>query len=189
MFTLGLSTWEASTKERQQLIFVTVGSQRFQFNRLLRVVDACLCSEPSLGPTFAQSGWCDYAPKSFECKPFLDRAEFAGRLAECDTVITHGGTGVIVSALKQSKRVLAMPRLARYGEHVDDHQVQLLTQFSAADLIEVFEDAEALRKELSQAAPCMRRAFRSGTQSFVEDLDSWLSLASRDKRTEPLQNG
>ena len=59
-------------------------------------------------------------------------------------VITHGGTGVIIGAVKQGKKVIAVPRLASYGEHVDDHQVQLLREFDGMNLICACYDSEKL---------------------------------------------
>ena len=50
-------------------------------------------------------------------------------MEKANIVITHGGTGAIIGAVKKGKKVIAVPRLAKYGEHVDDHQLQLIKQF------------------------------------------------------------
>ena len=108
-------------------IFLTVGSQKFQFNRLLRQIDL-LVQEGRIEKMkyLAQTGYCDYTPKYYRFKQFLDRDAFEENIKEADIVITHGGTGAIINAVKQEKKVIAVPRLARYGEHVDDHQTQIL---------------------------------------------------------------
>lgn len=56
-------------------------------------------------------------------------------MGKADIVITHGGTGAIIGAVKKGKKVIAVPRLAKYGEHVDDHQLQLVKQFDDLNLI------------------------------------------------------
>ena len=110
-------------------IFITVGSQKFQFNRLLTAVDMLVAEGKITDEVFAQIGSSDYVPQHFSARPFLDQEDFAARLDWADIVLTHGGTGVIINAVKREKKVIAVPRLARYGEHVDDHQTELLQQF------------------------------------------------------------
>ena len=73
------------------MIFVTLGSQKFQFTRLLKAVDE-LDTEEEI---FAQIGYSDYKPQHYKYKEFLDREEFAAWEEKADIVITHGGTGAI----------------------------------------------------------------------------------------------
>ena len=75
---------------------------------------------------------------------FLDRDEFAEWEEKADIVITHGGTGAIIGAVKKGKKVIAVPRLAKYGEHVDDHQLQLIDQFKEQNLICGLQDCSEL---------------------------------------------
>ena len=127
-----------------RMIFVTTGSQKFQFNRLLQKIDLLIEEGMIREEVFAQIGVSDYQPKHYEYCRFLDREGFTGKLRECRMVITHGGTGVIIGAVKQGKKVIAVPRLASYGEHVDDHQVQLLREFDGMNLICACYDSEKL---------------------------------------------
>lgn len=117
-------------------IFITLGSQKFQFNRLLIAVDK-LCEKNIIcgDDVFAQTGYSDYVPRNFSYNNFLDREEFSVEMGKADIVITHGGTGAIIGAVKKGKKVIAVPRRAKYGEHVDDHQLQLVGQFKELDLI------------------------------------------------------
>ena len=105
------------------MIFVTTGSQKFQFNLLLKEVDELVEKKVICESVFAQIGYSD------AYTDFLNQQEFVEKLLGCDMVITHGGTGVIIRAVKNGKKVIAVPRLVKYGEHVDDHQIQLLNQF------------------------------------------------------------
>lgn len=107
------------------MIFVTLGSQKFQFNRLLQKIDELVKEEAIKEEIFAQIGYSDYKPENYQYKDFLNRNEFSEIQSKADVVITHGGTGAIIGAVKKGKKVLAVPRLAKYGEHVDDHQIQL----------------------------------------------------------------
>ena len=130
-------------------IFITLGSQKFQFNRLLKAVDE-LCERGTIeaADVFAQIGYSDYLPKNFNYKKFLDRDEFSKEMGKADIVITHGGTGAIIGAVKKGKKVIAVPRLAKYGEHVDDHQLQLIKQFDDLNLICSCRDTKELETAL-----------------------------------------
>ena len=91
-----------------RMIFVTTGSQKFQFNRLLQKIDLLIEEGMIREEVFAQIGVSDYQPKHYEYCRFLDREGFTGKLRECRMVITHGGTGVIIGAVKQGKKVIAV---------------------------------------------------------------------------------
>lgn len=123
-------------------IFITLGSQKFQFNRLLIAVDK-LCEKKVISgeDVFAQTGYSDYVPRNYSYNNFLDRDEFSVEMGKADIVITHGGTGAIIGAVKKGKKVIAVPRRAKYGEHVDDHQLQLIKQFDDLNLICPCRDA------------------------------------------------
>ncbi len=126
------------------MIFITLGSQKFQFNRILMAVDKLMEEGVITEDVFAQIGNSDYEPHNYPFQRFLNREEFEKKQAECNIVITHGGTGAIIGALKKGKKVIAVPRLAKFGEHVDDHQLQLLHQFDEMHLIESCYDIEKL---------------------------------------------
>lgn len=157
-------------------VFVTFGSQKFQFDRLLREIDRLAGMGEIDGPVFAQTGACAYVPEHIEWKPFLDRDEFGKRMGEADLVITHAGTGAIMGALRRGCKVIAVPRLARYGEHVDDHQVQLVREFDEMGLIEpcyeVSDLAEAYHRCLSKSY----RRYQSNTAAIIADLERYLGI-------------
>lgn len=107
------------------MIFVCVGSREYQFNRLLEKLDE-LVEEGAITDTiFAQIGASTYFPKNYKYERFISVDEFKRYQQEADLIISHGGTGALIGALKMGKQVIAVPRLAKYGEHIDDHQTQI----------------------------------------------------------------
>lgn len=157
------------------MIFVTVGSQKFPFDRLLKAVDG-LVADGTLNKdeVFGQTGYCTYRPAHFASCDFMDRDAFSRAEAGADIVITHGGSGAIIGALKLGKRVIAVPRLAAYGEHVDDHQKQLVSVFSDAGLILVCSSTDQLGACIEETKKRTFRRFESHTQTFIDDLDGYL---------------
>lgn len=107
------------------LIFVCVGSREYQFNRLLEKIDELIEQKAITEDVFAQIGQSSYLPKNYKSKRFLSADEFKLNQERADLIISHGGTGALLSSLKLGKQVLAVPRLAKYGEHIDDHQTEV----------------------------------------------------------------
>lgn len=156
------------------VIFVTLGSQKFQFNRILKRIDNLIEKQIITDEVFAQIGASDYLPKNYSYKDFLDKNEFDYVARKCDLVITHGGTGAIVGALKLGKKVIAVPRLSKYGEHVDDHQLQLLEQFSAMKYIEVCFDCDKLEDAISAVQSNTYNKYESNTTEIIKSIYEYI---------------
>ena len=156
-------------------IFITLGSQKFQFNRLLKAVDE-LCERGTIEAedVFAQIGYSDYLPKNFNYKRFLDRDEFSKEMEKADIVVTHGGTGAIIGAVKKGKKVIAVPRLAKYGEHVDDHQLQLIKQFDDLNLICSCQDTSKLDVALKIAQITKYNRYESNTINIISSIEDYI---------------
>lgn len=157
------------------MIFVTLGSQKFQFDRLLQKLDELIEKGVITEPVTAQIGASNYLPKHFEYVRFMDREQFAKTMDACEIVVTHGGTGVIITAVKKGKKVIAVPRLAKYGEHVDDHQLQLLQQFDELQIICAcyeLDDFEEFYKGIRERE---FRTYVSNTHVIIESIEEYLN--------------
>lgn len=156
------------------MIFVTVGSQKFQFDRLLEMIDVLIEQGSIVDEVFAQIGYSTYVPRNYGYERFLDRTYFDFMIDKCDVVITHGGTGVIIGAVKKGKKVIAVPRLSRYGEHVDDHQLQLLHQFDELSIILACYDVANLKECYMDLEHVTFRPYQSNTMRLIESIDSFI---------------
>ena len=156
-------------------IFITLGSQKFQFNRLLKAVDE-LCEKEIVDAAgvFAQIGYSDYLPRKYSYKKFLDRDEFSNEMEKANIVITHGGTGAIIGAVKKGKKVIAVPRLVKYGEHVDDHQLQLIKQFDELNLICPCRDTNKLSDALDTVQKASYNGYESNTSNIISSIEEYI---------------
>lgn len=154
-------------------IFVTLGSQKFQFDRLLKSIDK-VCQESDEYEIFAQIGYSKYVPKNFEYRAFLDRDQFTEQLNNADIVITHGGTGAIIGAVKKGKKVIAVPRLEKYGEHVDDHQIQIIKQFENSNLLCPCYDLDNLGEVIEKARKTDFGKYESNTKTIIDSIDEFI---------------
>lgn len=89
-------------------------------------------------------------------------------------VITHGGTGAIIGALKKEKKVIAVPRLSKYGEHVDDHQLQIIEQFSELNLICGLSDCSELVGAINAVHNTNYSKYISNTSNIIQDMITFL---------------
>lgn len=158
------------------MIFITVGSQKFQFNRLLKEIDRLIEENSITEEVFAQTGYSDYKPKNYKYKNFLDRDEFKKIIENSDIVITHGGTGIIIEAVKQEKNVIAVPRLKKYGEHVDDHQLQIASQFKEMGFIDYINKIEELEKLIKNIDRTKIKLYDSNTNSIINSINKFIEL-------------
>jgi len=114
------------------LIFIILGSQKFEFNRLLEEIDDLI----EMGifkdeEIVAQTGHSTYKPKHFKTIAFLEKDQFLEKIKQSDLVITHGGASAIISSLKYGKKIIGVARNQQYAEHIDNHQVEIIENFAS----------------------------------------------------------
>lgn len=103
------------------MIFVTVGGDHYQFNRLVKAVDEYCGREKQ--EAFIQIGSSDYIPLYCQWKRFLSFKQMQSLLHASSIVISHAGAGTILACIAGGKVPIVVPRLSRFNEVVDDHQV------------------------------------------------------------------
>ncbi|HAT4180134.1 TPA: beta(1,3)galactosyltransferase EpsH [Clostridium perfringens] len=157
------------------MIFITVGSRSFQFNRLLEAVDEAIENKEIKDEVFAQVGSSDYKPKFYKYIDFMNQDEFNKMISKCDIVITHGGTGVIVNSVKKGKKVVAVPRLAKFNEVVDDHQLQLVREFERMRMIIACYDCNDIGKAVHESKSKEAVVYKSNTESIINSIRNFIS--------------
>ena len=128
-------------------IFLTVGTQ-FGFDRLVIALDEWLENKANI-EVFGQIGRANYLPKRFEFKSFLTLEEYELRVSNCDLILAHAGMGSIITALTRCKPILIVPRLEKYKEHRNNHQVDTAKKFENYKLIRVAYDMTSLVYQLN----------------------------------------
>jgi UDP-N-acetylglucosamine transferase subunit ALG13 len=156
------------------MIFVTVGSQKTQFNRLLRAIDEQVSRGLIKDEIFAQTGSSDYCPVHYGYNNFIDRDKYVDKMNSSEIVITHGGTGAIIGAVKKGKKVIAVPRLKKYSEHVDDHQLEIVQQFESANLIIGCHNCDEIWKYIETARTTTFNTYSSSTNQIIDSIELFI---------------
>ncbi len=157
------------------MIFIAVGTQKFQLNRLLKQIDRLIGTKKISEKVFAQIGNSDYKPVNYEYTDFLNKEEFDKYIGECDVLITHSGVGTIISGLNQKKPVIVYPRLAKYNEHVDDHQLQIAESFSMQNLVLLCGEKDDLNKLIQKARSHKFSVYRSQRENVIKTVRSFIN--------------
>jgi len=126
------------------MIFISLGTQKFEFNRLLEYVDKLIESEFLKEEVFAQVGCTSYKPINYQYIPFLSQKEFEEKINNCSLFITHGGVGSILTGLNKNKKIIAIPRKHEFKEHVDNHQEEICNKFNELGYILTADSLEDL---------------------------------------------
>lgn len=158
------------------MILVTVGTQ-FPFDRLVRAVDEAAGAGLVSGEILAQVGRGGSRPKNMRWVETLEREEFARRVRQADRIVAHAGIGTILTALEAGKPLLVMPRLKRFGEVVNDHQVATAKRFaSRGHVLAAYGEDEiaGMLVALEKFEPVPRRVdprrIVGRVKDFVEDV-------------------
>jgi len=155
------------------MIFLTVGTQ-FPFDRLVKCVDDAVSQDGFKEEIFAQIGESSYRPRNFEGVSSLEKRLFDKRIREASGIISHAGMGTIMMALDNRKPLLVMPRLSKYGEVVNDHQVAIARKFEELGHILVAYDTKDLLQKMKQLRTFVPRKRKAQPEAVANRIAQFL---------------
>ena len=166
------------------MIFVTLGTQDKGFPRLLEAIDKQIEKGNIKEKVIVQAGLTEYESKNMEIFDLVPQKDFDKYVDEASLIITHGGAGSILTAVKKGKKVIAAARLAKYKEHNNDHQLQIVEEFSEKGYILELDNFDELDKVLEKAKTFKPKKYVSNTKNienlvtkYIEEYDniSWFN--------------
>lgn len=156
------------------MILITLGTQDKQFKRLLDMVQEEIDKGNISDKVVVQAGYTKYESKDMEIFDLIDRDKFADLISKCDILITHGGVGSIITGLQNNKKVIVVPRLAKYNEHVNDHQKQITDNFSKVGyILPVYED-DNLGDVLKKVDKFKPKKYKSNTNNMIKLIEDYI---------------
>ena len=157
------------------MIFVSTGSRKFQFNRLLEKLDELIELNVIKEEVFAQIAESSYIPQNFGYKRYLSPEEFSDFQNNAYLIISHAGTGALISALKKEKQVIAVPRLSKYFEHSDDHQTQISSVLANEGYLREVLDMDKLGETILLAYENPIKKKYNKPSNIIQIIDKFLS--------------
>lgn len=164
------------------MIFVTVGTHEQQFDRLIKEVNRLRRNEDIAEDVIAQTGFSTYEPESCQWSRFFPYEKMCEYVAEARIVITHGGPSSFLAPLQIGKVPIVVPRQKRFGEHVNDHQVEfcravkermgnIILVEDVRRLPNVIDRYEEYRKERKLEGMNHNKFFNEQLEAIVRGLD------------------
>jgi UDP-N-acetylglucosamine transferase subunit ALG13 len=149
----------------QSLILLSLGTHQQSFDRALDLVEPLALQGMPITvqhgstpprPAIPNFTWLEYMP-------FEDMVE---AMAKAQSVICHAGVGTIMTAMQAGHTPVVIPRQARYGEHVDDHQVDIATRFASRELVRCVTTELDLKPLLTPRSEDSKQRIGQGSKQF-----------------------
>lgn len=136
-------------------------------DRVLKYIDE-LCEENVINGSevVAQIGYTNYKPHNYKYFNLIGREDFQKYIEEASVIISHAGTGSVIPPLKMKKKVIVVPRRLKYGEHLDDHQLELADVFSSAGYTLCANDKQELADCIRKMELFQPKEFKSNKKEF-----------------------
>ena len=156
------------------MIFVTLGTQDKSFKRLLEAIDKQIENKIIKDKVIVQAGYTDYKSNNMEIYKLLPMDEFEKYINDCDLLITHAGVGSIMTGLNHNKKIIAAARMKEYGEHNNNHQIQIASQFSKLGYILYLDDFEKLGDLIEKSKKFKPKLYKSNNKKFVSIVENYI---------------
>lgn len=157
------------------MILVLLGTQNNSFHRLLEEIQKCINDGIINEEVFVQAGSTKFKSRNMRIFDLIPLEDLESLIYKADLIITHGGVGSIVMCLKKKKKIIAVPRLSKYGEHVNDHQIQIVDNFNKEGYIKGIVNLELLGREIQEIKNnFVPREFKSNTNNIIKIIEDFI---------------
>lgn len=139
------------------MIFVSLGTHPQPFTRLVDEIIRLVENKTIKQEVIIQSGHTPISHPKIKVKEFYSIEEFEKLVEKCDIFITHGGEGNIGAAMRYRTKCIIVPRYQKFGEHTDDHQLELsqaaqesgfgIVVHDISNLAQALHDVQNLKEE------------------------------------------
>ncbi|WP_455593386.1 PssE/Cps14G family polysaccharide biosynthesis glycosyltransferase [Bacteroides sp.] len=152
------------------MILVIVGTQTMGFLRLLNEIQRLVDNGFISTEVVIQSGFTKFKSKNIQIFDFLPAKELKELQTKADLIITHGGVGTILEGLAMEKKIIAVPRLKKFKEHINDHQLEIVENFTSLGYILSVDDINELASSITKGYSFVPNKFVSNRNNFVAYL-------------------
>ena len=156
------------------MILVTLGTQDKPFERLLKAIDNQIKKENIKDKVIVQAGFTKYESDNMEIFDLIPMKKFDKLVDEADLIITHGGVGSILGAIRKNKKVIAIPRLSKYKEHTNDHQKQIVDEFVKKNYILTCKNLNKLDQTLEEVKMFKPDKYISDNQKIIHIIEDFV---------------
>lgn len=156
------------------MILVLLGTQDKPFTRLLEEIEKLINKKVIKDKVVVQAGCTKFVSENMELFDLMPVDELQELQKQADLIITHGGVGSILSNLQLNKKVIAAPRLSKYGEHTNDHQVQIINEFFKTGYLLKVEEMNELENAIKEIKIFKPKKYKSNIDNFINLIEEYI---------------
>ena len=156
------------------MILVLLGTQNKPFSRILKKVEKLKKDNEIKDKVIAQIGSTNYHSDFIETFNYAPKEKILELIDEARIVITHGSVGTIIECLDKGKKVIVVPRLKKYKEHTNDHQIQITKEFAQKGYIVPLLNDSKLLDEIKNISKFKPNKYESNTEIFKEKIKNYI---------------
>ena len=156
------------------MILVLLGTQNNSFHRLLEEVQKNIDNGNIKEEVVAQKGYTKFESKDMTLYNKIPTDEVKKLIDKADLVITHGGVGSIITSITKEKKVIAVPRLKKYNEHVNDHQLDIIDSFNEMGYIRGIHDVSELGDAIKKAKDFQPKKYIQNTGNIIKIVEDFI---------------
>jgi beta-1,4-N-acetylglucosaminyltransferase len=161
------------------MILVTIGVM-YGFERLIAKMDeiALTLNEPIV----MQIGETKYEPKHSKYFRYTSRDKMEELYSQVRVIVGHAGVGTVLKALEYKKPLILVPRLKKYNEHINDHQLEIAKELEKEGIGKIVYDVEELESALKAVSQSNGYFANQGKNSLVDNLSKYLDQIVPNKK-------
>ena len=156
------------------MILVLLGTQNNSFYRLLEEIQKNIDNGNIKEDVVVQKGYTKFESENMTLYTQLPLEEMQKLTEQADLIITHGGVGSIITSIQKGKKVIAVPRLKKYNEHVNDHQIDIIKSFSESGHIIGISNVEELEDALNKVKDFEPKPYIRNTGNILEIIENYI---------------
>lgn len=156
------------------MILVLLGTQNNSFVRLLNAIQKNIDNKVITEEVIVQAGFTKFNSKDMKIFSMISKDKLSKIQDEADLIITHAGVGSIVSSLEKGKKVIAVPRLKRYNEHVNNHQIQIARKFKQEGQIKCVINMKNLGKVIKSMETFEPKEYKKQEGNVISLVENFI---------------
>lgn len=156
------------------MILVLLGTQNNSFHRLLQEVENNIKNGTINEEVIVQAGYTKYQSHKMRVIDLISKEQLEQFQDEANLIITHGGVGSIITSMKKGKKVIAVPRMHEYGEHVNNHQIDIVKNFDEQGYIIGIDKVEDLGQAIIKSKKFNPKEYKLNNQKMLEIIEDFI---------------
>ena len=156
------------------MILVLLGTQNNSFHRLLEEIQKNIDNENIQEEVVVQKGYTKFESKDMTIYDELPIEKFNELIEKADLEITHGGVGSIINSITRGKKVIAVPRLKKYNEHVNDHQLDIIQTFDEMGYIIGIQEVQQLGEAIKKVKEFKPKEYIKNTGNIIKIIEDFI---------------